>query len=124
MNDTTTRITEPEKFRGCWLEGHRGWTASGHLVDIAESYGMPLDDDDRAIVAAYLASAESVTLSTGEVLDDDGIRGAVIDQGELADRAEEWLNDNVAPEGWAFGWHDGEFYFWSASTWESDGIED
>ena len=120
------KITEAgaEEARGCWIEGHRGWTGWGYLIEIAESHGMPLDADDSAIVAAYLDSAASLTLSTGETLDSDGIASAVIDQGELADRAEAWLNENVAPEGWAFGWCDGEFYFWPMATWESDGIED
>lgn len=111
------RITNPEKSRGCWLEGSRGWRASGHLVEIAESHGMRLSKDDRAILAAYLDSADSITLSTGEVLDAGSIAGAVIDQGELTDRAEQWLNDKVAPKGWAFGWHDGEFFFWPDSVW-------
>jgi hypothetical protein len=29
----------------------------------------------------------------------------------LLDFAEEWLNRFVAPEGWAFFWHDGDFMF-------------
>ena len=126
MGTTTQRFSEAqaEAARGCWLEGHRGWTASGALVEIAESHGMPLDADDRAIVTAYLDSAASVTLSTGEALDSDGIASAVIDQGELADKAEAWLNENVAPDGWAFGWIDGEFYLWPMTTWNADGIED
>jgi hypothetical protein len=114
------RITDPEAARGCWIEGHRGWTGSGYLVEIAESYGMPLDTDDSAIVAAYLAGVDApITLTTGETIDGDTIHECVI---ELADRAEQWLNENVAPKGWAFGWLDGEFYLWPDAVWEEDAI--
>jgi hypothetical protein len=37
---------------------------------------------------------------------------------ESADAVEQWMNENIAPEGYAFGWYDGEFYLWSASDWE------
>lgn len=108
----------PEKYRGCWIEGSRGWRGTGYLVQIAEEYGMRLSKDDREIVTSYMQSADSVTLSTGETLDATEISGAVIDQGELADRAEQWLNDKVAPKGWAFGWVDGEFFFWPDEEWQ------
>jgi hypothetical protein len=118
MPITTHQITEPETFRGCWIEGHRGWTASGYLVEIAQSHGMPLDADDKSIVAAYLTGMDSpITLTTGEVIDGDTIHECTV---SLADRAEQWLNDNVAPEGWSFGWHDGEFYFWPNDEWEME----
>jgi hypothetical protein len=34
-----------------------------------------------------------------------------------SDVAENWLNENVAPEGYSFGWHEGEFFLWSTETW-------
>lgn len=104
---------------GCWIEGSRGWTGSVRLIEIAESYGFPMDDDDRALVAAYDESREEpLTLSTGQVIEPDSIHELVIGQGEMADKAETWLNDNVAPEGYSFGWHEGEFYLWSIESWE------
>jgi hypothetical protein len=36
----------------------------------------------------------------------------------LSDEAEEWMNDNIAPEGFAFGWHDGEWFLWSIKEWQ------
>lgn len=32
--------------------------------------------------------------------------------------AEQWLNDTIVPEGYSFGWNDGEFFLWSTSDWE------
>jgi hypothetical protein len=55
---------EAEKQQGCWLEGSRGWTASGLLVRMAGNWGMPLDDDDHAIVTAYLDRSDSVVFLT------------------------------------------------------------
>lgn len=122
--DNTHRMSpaEAEKQQGCWLEGSRGWTASGELVNIADRHGMPLDDDDRAVVEAYLDEERTgtVELSTGELVGYDEIMSAVADQDGLAEKAEKWLNENVAPDGWAFGWRDGEFFLWSDSEWEAD----
>lgn len=43
---------------------------------------------------------------------------AILGQGELVDQTEEWLNEHIAPEGYAFGWHDGEFFLWTTDEWE------
>jgi hypothetical protein len=112
-------VKDAEKRRGCWLDGHRGWTASGELVNIAAHHGMKLDADDRAIVDAYLSSADTVTLPLeGRTVDADDIHEYVAGQGELAERAEHWLSRHVAPDGWSFGWHDGEFFLWPDSEWD------
>lgn len=117
------RMTEQEaqKAHGCWLEGHRGWRASGDVVHIAYGYGMPLDEDDSALLDAYLSDDYGIdydlTLSTGEEV---SVGGAVIDQGGLADQAEQYLNTEVAPEGWAFGWRDGEFFLLPDHEWHDE----
>ena len=108
-------VADASSKQGCWLEGSRGWTAIGALVNIAVANGMSLDADGQTIVDAYLSQADTVTLSDGKVLDDDRI--AEIVREDLAGDAETYLNEHVAPEGWAFGWHDGEFFFWPESDW-------
>src|SRR6478672_5840546 len=99
------RMTEQEarERQGCWLEGSRGWRATGTLVNIAAGCGMELDADDRLLLATYLDDErdEDVIIANGEVI---SASGAVVDQGGLADQAEEYLNTHVAPEGWTFGW--------------------
>jgi hypothetical protein len=111
-------IEQAAKQAGCWLEGSRGWAASGELVNIAARHGMPLDDDDKALVAAYLARQESVTLPSGQHVGD--VAGLVVDQGELADKAEAYLNEHVAPYGFEFGWHDGEFFLQHAAWFQQE----
>lgn len=107
---------EAEKSQGCWLEGHRGWSASGELVNIAHHHGMPLDAYDREVVTAYLRGDETITIDFQE----HDVTGLVVDQGELADQAEAYLNEHVAPEGWQFGWHDGEFFLMPDEWWQED----
>jgi hypothetical protein len=115
-------VAEVRKQHGCWLEGSRGWTASGLLVRMAANWGMPLDADDRDIITAYLNGHETVALRTDEFVD---VTSAVVDQGGLADQAEEYLNTEVAPEGWTFGWRDGEFFLLPDHEWhDEEAIED
>ncbi len=110
---------EAEKAQGCWLEGSRGWTASGELVNIAAHQGMPLSDDDRALVDAYLGRHEGdLTLPSGDVVSADDLDEYVTGQGAIADQAAQWLTDNVAPDGWSFGWYDGEFFLQTDEWWQ------
>ncbi len=37
-----------------------------------------------------------------------------------ADEAEAWINEHVAPEGYSFGWHDGEWFLSSTEWWEEE----
>ena len=37
---------------------------------------------------------------------------------DAAEQVETWLNDQVAPEGYSFGWSDGEFMLWSDASWQ------
>ena len=142
----TERVTAAEA--GCWLEGSRGWTASATLVRIAWDHGMPHDEDDERFIGAYEYGTETLDLPHDEhtwqigrftgtrtcstcgllPLDEDDtastclervdVASVVIDQGGMADDAETWLNEHVAPEGYQFGWHDGEFFLWSNEEWE------
>jgi hypothetical protein len=113
-----------EAHSGCWLEGSRGWTAPGLLVAMAEERGMPLDDDDRKVLEVYMAgdwpaALETLTLPSGEKISKSDIGDFVTDRSDgLATKAEAWLNENVTPDGWSFGWHNGEFYLWSDAQWE------
>lgn len=110
----------PEKAdenQGCWVEGSHGWRAPAVLVNKATEWGMKLEADDRALVDHYLAgNVTDVTLPSGSTVKGSDVGDCVT---ELSDRAEEWLNENVAPAGWTFGWVDaGEFFLWPDAQWE------
>ena len=114
--DTAIKATADEA--GCWLEGSRGWYAKATLVRIASARGMPLSEDDYALLDAYESGYISeITLSTGERVDPvECVAGQV----GMAEEAKSWLNDNVAPDGYYFGWHDGEFFLQSLDWWDEE----
>lgn len=82
---------------GCWIDGHWGVYASERLVSIAEGFG-------------YLS-----TLLHGFEIECPEDYEAWIDE---AIEAELFMNQNVAPEGYSFGWFDGEWFLWSEKDWE------
>ena len=86
---------------GCWIDGHWGQYAVARMVEIAESCGY-VDDQIIDIADRHLASMaysrEPITDEEHEILSD------------ACDEVEAWLNEHVAPEGFYFGWYEGEFY--------------
>jgi hypothetical protein len=113
---------------GCYIdEANWGWRGQRRLVDLAHDEGMPLDDDEKVILDAFDTHGtfykgepvDEVTLSTGEKCDPiEAVNG----QGGMADVAEEWLNENCAPEGYEFGWCDGSFFFEPDAWWEEGAL--
>lgn len=81
---------------GCWIDGHIGHYLSAEIILTAAAYGWK---DERAINAAMKY--------WGGLDGDENLAEYVYD---AADDAIEWLNANVAPEGYAFDYEDGEFY--------------
>lgn len=94
---------------GCWIDGHHGQYATPMLCQLAIGQGMPMADADKMDVYAWLNQSRDVWAVT-----DDVIENVV----ELSDDALVWLNENIAPDGYAFGWHNGEFFLWSIAEWE------
>jgi hypothetical protein len=105
---------------GCWLEGSRGWRISGDMVERAGLHGFRLDANDRKVLEAFDESADVVYLDDGSDRENYVYAGDYVSgQGNLADTALDWMNANVAPEGYRFGWHDGEFFLASDEWWET-----
>jgi len=88
------------------FDGAYGWHNTYRLVHLAADHGMGLSDEDAAAVARYR------TDPGGDDFE------AVSD---LADSAEDFLNDQVATEEWSFGWSDGEFLLANEAWWEGNG---
>jgi hypothetical protein len=88
---------------GCWVDGHWGWRGIARVVEIARDFGFTLTDDETDDLAAYDADDDApYTPDTWATVHDT--------VSALADDAEQWLTDNVAPDGYCFGWDDGEFF--------------
>jgi hypothetical protein len=85
---------------GCLLDSHTGRYNIPRVIGIALDYGMPMEDQD----AEYWANKE-----------DDPDSEYMI---EWSQASEEWLNENVADEGFMFGWMDGDFFYQSENWWE------
>lgn len=90
---------------GCYVDGSWGQYAVAHMVSRAEEFGY----DQPEVIALADKHIASMGQSNSEPLTDDEHEILI----EASDEVEQWLNDNVAPEGYSFGWHDGEFFLGS-----------
>lgn len=98
---------------GCWIDGHWGQYATAVLVDLASQYNY---DDPIGLAIAkrhleectYPGKDNHVTDEEFEILVSSG------------DQAEFWLNEAIALPGFAFGWHDGEFFYEPFEWWEDN----
>jgi hypothetical protein len=95
MDEPTTVVKATTEDAGCWVDGVRGWHALAYMVVNLATHrcGYPLSDEDRAMVELY----------------DAGQRDLTDEVHEIADEAEAWLNEHVAPDGYTFLWIDGDF---------------
>lgn len=89
---------------GIWISGHHGWHAHHFMIEYAVDLGYPITEDDRKIVDTYRAGQDNGN-------DCDRLF-------EIMDEAEQWLNENVVPEGYSFGWSDGEWFLASEEWWD------
>ena len=105
----TTRATHEDA--GCWVDGHWGQYGVARMVELAEDYGY--DDAEVIDIAARHLSECSHPGTDANLTDDE--HEILFD---AVDRVETWLNDQVAPEGYSFGWSDGEFMLWSDASWQ------
>ena len=97
---------------GCWVDGHWGQYGAARVIEIARDFGW---DDAEAIDLATRHLA-SMGPSTAEGLGEDEFETYV----SASDDAETWLNEHAAPDGYSFGWHDGEFFLWSEADWSEE----
>ena len=112
MSETTKIIKADPSDAGCWVDGHWGQYASANVIEMAAAHGW---DDAEALGLAQKHLA-SMGPSTSEELSDEEFSTMMA----AIDEAEEWLNENVAPEGFSFGWFDGEFFLMSEEWWSED----
>ena len=108
---TITKATPADS--GCYCDGHWGQYAGAHVILRATEFGY---DDEQAIALAQKKLAEMFPTNGPELTDDEW--EILLGHGGALDDCESWLNDNVAPDGYSFGWFEGEFYLWSDATWD------
>lgn len=103
---------------GCLIDGWYGQYATARVVMIAAECGWndsePYDGRGVDIARRHLATmghgdAEPITDGECAMLPD------------IADDAEEWLNEHVAAPDHMFGWFDGEF-FYNTTEWFTNAL--
>lgn len=93
---------------GRWIDGHWGQYATARLILIASCYGFESDSvgiAKRKIASMGPSTSSGITEDEEEILDWE------------SDIVESWMNENVAPPYYSFGWYDGEFFLWSDEYW-------
>lgn len=106
--------TKWELATGCWIDDRWGQYGITRLIQIAQDYGFVLDDCEQAAVYAYRKDQTTFKHCGLESYVDDWL----LNQGGIADTAEEWMNENVAKDGFSFGWSNGEFFYMNTEWWE------
>jgi len=94
---------------GCWVDGHWGQYAIAHMVEKAQDWGYAdaevIDIATRHLATIGPSEAPQITDDEHQALSD------------ASDEVEAWLNEHVAPEGFSFGWWEGEFFLNSDAQW-------
>ena len=119
-------MTEPTKASpadaGCWIDGHWGQYGPDRLVSLAVTEGWDVNPDDDEFVAMAQARLDDIGTARTTFEDLCEQHGYTESHAlecitDLSTEAEQYLNDQC-PEGYSFGWHDGEFYLQSTEWWE------
>jgi hypothetical protein len=111
MRETVTLTNGSVYETGCYVAGHHGWRGVIASIRIAESEGFAIDADSEAAIVAYDDGEVEFTMSNGCISD---TAEWVI---TLNDESIDYLN-SVTPDGWSWGWYDGEFFLWPITEWE------
>jgi hypothetical protein len=109
---------------GCWIDEINGWESNVIAAEIAMSLGwlkgrdrsetMYLRGEIRAIIRAYRNGSDTARFHAVEI---DDVPDQVINQAGITDQATDYL-DTLAPEGYAFGWHEGNLFLMSDEWWQ------
>lgn len=104
---------------GCYVDGHWGQYATAHMIEVAEEFGygsavhFNLDSAERDELNAQQAITHLASRKLSSMMPEPSDSLTDEEEEELyeaSDSVESWLNEHVAPEGYFFGWHDGEFF--------------
>ena len=105
MTTTPTRWTTADA--GHLIDGARGYQAIAAMIDMAVANGFELGSSDKKAMAGFIKGEATYKSDLGATID---IGDWVLNQGGLADKASDWMNEHLAPEGHVFHWYEGSFY--------------
>lgn len=112
-----TQVTRADaRDAGCWIDGHWGQYAVARMVEIAATHGY--SDEEVISLASRKLAHMGPNMGRTDIAELSETEEEILS--DAADEVESWMNANVAPEGYYFGWEDGEFFlrandpdFWS-----------
>jgi hypothetical protein len=105
-------IRADESDIGCLVDGWLGQYAGASMVLVATCFGYA----DNEVIDVARRHYDSMG-SRDELGITDDEHGKLSD---MVDEVESWLNEHVAADGYAFGWHDGEFFYQPTTSWEDE----
>ena len=88
---------------GCIFDSHLGQYIYQEIVKMAEGIGYQSSDNYNPPADGELDEEEMVIWES--------------------ERAEEWLNANIAEPNHSFGWYDGDYFYHDGSWWEEEGTD-
>jgi hypothetical protein len=94
---------------GCYVGDHWGNYAIRRMIEVAKEFGFTTTKADDQQIAIVKMGEGDPLISAIEYVD------------ELADRAQSWLNEHIAPEDTSFDWFEGGFYLWPNEQWKATG---
>lgn len=95
---------------GCLIGGHHGWHGHAYKLDLAVQSGYPITKDQQLVLDCYRTGMPECDDCPDRMPD-------------LMDKAEAWMNEHCAPEGYSFGWHEGEFFLQPDSWFLDNGLD-
>lgn len=98
---------------GCYASSNHGEHSNARMIMSASSFGYGDDDEQQQKIVDLAQSHYDTMVSDAPKLSDADLKKL----SDAADSVVKWLNENVAPEGHEFGWHEGNFMLWSDDAW-------
>jgi hypothetical protein len=95
---------------GCWIDGHWGQYAMSYAILIASEHGY----EGEVVEVAERHMDECYHPGTDNGISPDEHEWV----SDSSDAIDAWMTENVAPEGYSFGWYDGEWFLMSSDEWE------
>jgi hypothetical protein len=119
MTTSTTRAQPTDA--GCWIDGHWGGYGVARMIEIAAAHGFVDHAAEPPFATLDCVSiAQRHLAAMGPSTEEAPSWEEIENMEQASDDVESWLNSHVAPEGYSFGWHDGEFFLWSDETWAEE----
>jgi hypothetical protein len=108
----TDRRTFTEADAGCFLNNHRGHYITRDMIDLAEGFGFIVDPMSRFVLDKYneCHHEENYPFESLYELADEALEWLNVGENAGLDRPIKCQNNPPAiPEGYSWGWNDGDF---------------